>query len=254
MRTERYHAASLLELFRERKIVTMPELKAALGTDVDVTVFRKLKELPYRTSYSHGGSFYTLNDFAEFDARGLWSHRSVHFSVHGSLLSTLEAFVHKSEAGYFVEELEHLLQVGVKESLLQLVRRERITREKMVRLFLYCSRTPSRRRRQILKRKILEEQPGLAGGVSLGRIVPDELKAAIVLFFSILDEQQRRLYAGLESLKFGHGGDEKIAELLGLDVRTIARGRNQLVARDLEIERVRKAGGGRKPLEKKRPK
>ena len=34
-----------------------------------------------------------------------------------------------------------------------------------------------------------------------------ELQAAIILFFSVLDEKQRRLYAGLESQKFGHGGD-----------------------------------------------
>ena len=36
-------------------------------------------------------------------------------------------------------------------------------------------------------------------------MVSDELKAAIVLFSSMLDERQRRLYAGLESLKLGYG-------------------------------------------------
>jgi len=86
------------------------------------------------------------------------------------------------------------------------------------------------------------------------RIVPDELKAAIILFFSLLDEQQKRLYAGLESMKLGHGGDRKIAELLGLDVGTIARGRQQLLAQDVELERVRTTGGGRPSLEKKRRK
>jgi hypothetical protein len=82
-------------------------------------------------------------------------------------------------------------------------------------------------------------------------LVPDELKAAIIIFFSLLDEQQKRLYAGLESLKLGYGGDIKMAELLGLDVGTIARGRKQLIEADVEIERVRKAGGGRQVLEKK---
>jgi hypothetical protein len=84
------------------------------------------------------------------------------------------------------------------------------------------------------------------------RLVPDELKAAIILFYSLLDEQQKRLYAGLESLKLGHGGDRKMAELLGLDVGTVARGRQQLLAHDVEIERVRKAGAGRPAVEKKR--
>jgi hypothetical protein len=30
---------------------------------------------------------------------------------------------------------------------------------------------------------------------------------AIVVFYSLLDERQRRLYAGLEATKIGHGGD-----------------------------------------------
>ena len=42
----------------------MPELKKALGTDADVTVFRKLQQLAYRTSYSHRGSYYTLDETA----------------------------------------------------------------------------------------------------------------------------------------------------------------------------------------------
>jgi hypothetical protein len=84
------------------------------------------------------------------------------------------------------------------------------------------------------------------------RVFPDELKAAIILFFSLLDEKQRRLYAGLESLKLGHGGDRKISDLLGMDVGTVATGRQDLLRQDFEVERVRRAGAGRKPVEKKR--
>ncbi len=253
MRTENYHANSIVRLLRKKKIATMAELKATLGTTVDGTVFRKLKEIPYRSSYSHGGSYYTLDPIAQFDTLGLWSCKSVHFSIHGTLLSTLESLVAESEAGYFASELQSIVKVGVKETLLELVHRHRIARQKLVGLYLYCSHNRAKRNEQILARKLQEQQPGLAG-IALGRIIPDEMKAAIVLFFSLLDEKQRRLYAGLESLKFGHGGDEMIAELLGIEVSTIARGRRQLLERDVEIERVRKVGGGRKPLEKKLPK
>jgi len=82
-------------------------------------------------------------------------------------------------------------------------------------------------------------------------VLPEELKAAIVLFYSLLDEKQRRLYAGLEALKIGHGGDRQIAELLGLDPSTVARGRRELLARDVESERIRRRGGGRRPVVKK---
>jgi len=40
---------------------------------VELTVFRKLKELGYLTSYSQGGRFYTLREIARFGADGLWS-------------------------------------------------------------------------------------------------------------------------------------------------------------------------------------
>jgi hypothetical protein len=84
--------------------------------------------------------------------------------------------------------------------------------------------------------------------------VPAELKAGIILFYSLLDEKQRRLYAGLEALKLGRGGDRPIAALLGLDPHTVAKGRQELRSQEVERERVRQTGGGRKPLEKKRPK
>ena len=58
------------------------------------------------------------------------------------------------------------------------------------------------------------------------------------------------MYAGLESLKCGWGGDTRIAGLLGIDSGTVARGRRQLLAQDVERQRVRRHGGGRPPLEK----
>ena len=107
-----------MELFRRSKIATMPELKEALGTDVDVTVFRKLKELGYRTSYSHRGGYYTLKEISLFNDLGLWSFRSVWFSRYGTLVSTCEAFVSGSAAGYFAEELDNVLHVEAKAALL----------------------------------------------------------------------------------------------------------------------------------------
>jgi hypothetical protein len=67
----------------------------------------------------------------------------------------------------------------------------------------------------------------------------------------LLDEKQRRLYAGVEALKYGVGGDKWIAGLLGMHLQTVARGRRELLAGDIEVGRTRKVGGGRKRVEKK---
>ena len=252
MRPPEYSAASIATLLRRRKIATMPELMAVLGTDARRTVFRKLKELPYRTSYSHRGRYYTLDGVAEFGERGLWAYEDVWFSIHGTLLSTAAATVESAELGYFVEELDNVLHVGTKDALRKLVRDARLTREELSGRFLYCAANPDRRRRQWLGRRTLLAEPGIVVPLPEAAIMPEELRAAIVLFFGLLDEKQRRLYAGLEALKTGRGGDARIAELLGLGTGTVARGRRELLEQDVDVERVRRAGGGRKPVEKKR--
>lgn len=252
MRPERYHPEALVRLLRQRKIATMVELKQALGTEADATVFRKLAELSYRTSYSHRGRFYTLDEIAAFDQLGLWSFRSVWFSRFGTLVATVEELVAAAEAGYDAGELESVLHVECKQALLGLVRAGRVARQTVGDRYLYLATETAVRRQQLSARQVYDAEPsglGLGGGV---RVLPDELKAAIVLFHSLLDERQRRLYAGLEALKIGHGGDVQIAELLGMDPATVARGRSELLAGDVEVGRVRRAGGGRKSAEKKR--
>ncbi len=242
MGRQHYPTKDLERFLIERKISTLKELKDVVGTDVDMTIFRKLKQLSYRSSYSHGGRYYTLQKIARFNEKGLWCYLSVCFSQYGNLLSTLEHFINSSPSGCFANELEALLSVGVKESLLRLVKKGKITREKVSGLYLYCSCDSALRREQLRARRV--------------KIAPreeftDEVKAAIILFVSILDEQQRRLFAGLESLKLGRGGDLRIADLLGLHPQTVARGRRELITHDIVVEQTRKAGAGRKAVEKK---
>lgn len=249
MRAESFSSNTLKSLLKRRQIATLEELKAELGSSVDVTIFRKLKELSYHTSYSHRGMYYTVPEIIEFDQDGLWCCRSTWFSKYGNLLKTIVAFVNRVPSGYHADELENALHVEVKQALLTLVERHAIQREKVSGLFVYCSSDAELRRTQLTIRREQEAEPGFH---MLGHdVIPDELKAAIVLFFCLLDEQQQRLYAGLESLKLGHGGDRKIGELLGLDAHTVATGRRQLLAQDIKIDRTRREGGGRIALEKK---
>lgn len=253
MRLPSFSSDSLRQLLLRRSVATLPELKQALGTDVDVTVFRKLRELDYLTSYSHRGRFYTLPEIARFDARGLWFHTSTCFSQHGTLLATAAAFIDQSPQGYLADELAQVLHVEVQDCLRQLVQLKRLSRQLVSGIYLYTSIDAATRQRQRLTRSNVQAVPLLADASRL-EVSPAEMKASIVLFYSLLDEQQRRLYAGLESLKLGHGGDSILAEFLGLDPHTVARGRRQLLEQDAEFDRVRNVGGGRKPVEKKRQK
>jgi hypothetical protein len=98
---------------------------------------------------------------------------------------------------------------------------------------------------------VLQTEPGLAASLASEEVASDEIKASIVLFCSLLNEKQRRLYAGLESIKLDYGGYQRIAEFLGMDPHTVAKGRHELPEQELVIDRIRKAGGGRKWAEKK---
>ena len=71
MRPTSFRPEALRALLLRNKIATLDDLKHALGTPVDVTVFRKLKPLDYLSSYSHRGRFYTLRAIALFDDHGL---------------------------------------------------------------------------------------------------------------------------------------------------------------------------------------
>jgi uncharacterized protein YjhX (UPF0386 family) len=253
MRPLSFRSNALRALLRRNKIATLDELKQALGTPVDVTVFRKLKPLDYLTSYSHRGRYYTLREIALFDEHGLWSQAAVWFSRFGTLLASAEAFVNRSPRGYFADELAPALHVQVQDVLHQLAQQGRVSRQIVAGRYLYTGVDPTVQRHQLLARHTVEFLPT---GVDASRleVSPVEVKAALLLFYSLLDEQQRRLYAGLESLKLGHGGDHQLADFLDLDPHTVARGRQQLLAQDVEVDRARKAGAGRKRVEKKPPK
>jgi len=81
----------------------------------------------------------------------------------------------------------------------------------------------------------------------------ENTKASLILFFSILNEKQRGLYAGLESAKIGHGGDKQIAELLGINEKTVAKGKKELLRNNINFDSIRKKGGGRNSIEERNP-
>lgn len=236
----------------DNKIATLEQLSKAAGTASRMTTIRSLDRVGYFSSYSHRGGFYTLRQTPSFDALGLWAFQGVGFSRFGNLLNTARVLVEGSDAGYSAAEFEIVLQVEAKHALLELVRRGDIARGRQGTSFVYFSQEAGKRRQQTLMRQHRQARHEVSAGADF-EAAPDELKAGIILFFSLLDERQRRLYAGLEAARMGHGGDRKISDLLGLDPHTVAKGRRELFSGSVPRGRIRKAGGGRKRVEKKRP-
>jgi len=79
--------------------------------------------------------------------------------------------------------------------------------------------------------------------------VSDEvLTAKFASVFPHLNERQRRLMAGAEARALGRGGIAQVARTSGLHPETVTAGMAELAAGAPVTDRVRRPGGGRKPV------
>lgn len=244
MRKARYDADKLKELFFKNKVLTLDSIKEALGTTVKMTAFRKLKVLSYRASYSHAGKYYTLDEIADYDEYGLWTFNRIHFSKNGSLINTIKYLIDSSDKGYFASELKNLLKVRVQEPVLKLYTLQKVYRQQIIGAYLYLSankwQVQFEKRKQLIEATESEKNLYFIWGFD-----SIEVRSCLHLFLSTLNEKQRRLYVGFESMKLGRGGDAVMSKITGINVKTIATGRKELLSQDITPERIRKQGAGR---------
>jgi hypothetical protein len=237
----------LVETFQLEKVLDVGMVKEIIGTTSRMTVFRQLKALGYCSSYSHSGKYYTLGSIPVFDKNGLWSYGGVHFSKHGSLMDTIPVLVKKSEAGCFASELEELLHVFIYNAVGKLFGLGRLLRKQIGDQYLYLS--PVLVESQFLARKNILTQ-GSGKSVSITNLNGQEIIEHLENFLSVLNEKQKRLYLGLESIKLGHGGDVRMASVAGVNVKTVSRGRRELLSKEMDLHRIRRKGAGRPALKK----
>jgi len=146
---------ALRRLIKRLSIADMAALFETLGTRSRMTVFRRLKEIGYRSSFTHSGRFYTLADVPVFDELGLWFHRDAGFSAEGTLKDTVAAHVERAPEGRTHAELRQVLQVRVHNTLLDLVSEGRVARERFGGVSLYVSVDASRAALQLAGRREL---------------------------------------------------------------------------------------------------
>lgn len=234
-------------VFRREKVLSMAGIKDIVGTNSRMTAFRRLRALPYRSSYSHRGMYYTLHGIPKYGQYGVWVFKGVCFSRHGTLLSAVETLVDGAASGYTAPELAAILHVRVQNAVKLLVDRGRLIRQQIAHGYLYVA--PGKSAVQLAARKRAVKH-GLARTPTRWAEAPEEIGEHLTTFLSVLNERQRRLYLGFESLKIGRGGDVAVASLAGVNIKTVARGRQELASKAATLQSVRAAGAGRPPLKK----
>lgn len=147
-RSKKNKLEDLKSEFKKYKVLMIEDLFKVLETASRSTVNRYMKEFEYLTSYTHKGRYYTLQQIAKFDEHGLWHHNDIGFSNYGSLFDTITYLVERSEAGMTGRELKTESHTEVKYALLDLVKKEKLSRLKSNKTFVYLSSNPSKAQKQ----------------------------------------------------------------------------------------------------------
>lgn len=237
MRKPNPNLAQLKLEFHSRCILTMTEIKQILNTNVNMTAYRILSDLSYISSYSHAGRYYTLLEIAQFNKHGIWEYSQIYFSQYGTLKDSVLHLLKQSTSGYSANELKNIFKIPVFNTVLNLYKSKQIKREQISHEYIYFF--VSKYNQQFHQRR--SEAMDYLGF---------EYDDYLLLFVSTLNEKQKRWFAGLQSIKFGYGGDKIIAQKFDLDVKTVAKGRVELQASDIDMSRIRSAGAGRPSVKK----
>lgn len=233
---------NLSNIFSVNIVLSIEELKNVLQTNSRMTVYRKLKHLPYISSYSHRGQYYTLESLTQYNEKGIWNYNHIYFSRYGTLKSTVLENIKNSSSGLTTSELYSFLYVPVSNTVLELYKKGKINRKQIGKEYVYLSIENGDSQYHLRKESIQAHHEQ--------KTHQNEADEYLSLFMSLLNEKQQRLFAGYESLKFGYGGDKQVATKTGLNVKTVSQGRKELMGKNVDLTRIRRAGAGRPSLKK----
>lgn len=173
---------ALTRYFRKYRIANIETLFELLNTYSRMSVFRRISELGYHSSYSHAGRYYTLTGIPEFDMDGLWQFQGVRFSAHGSLKATVRHLIDIAEAGRTHLDLQLCLGVRVHNALLSLVQGRHIGRERVGGQYLYISVEPKVAALQITtcreKELAVSKETGSAGTTIVIEVLLEVIRGA----------------------------------------------------------------------------
>jgi hypothetical protein len=113
-----------------------------------ISVRRFLNQIGYFRSYTHNGKWYTLRSSPHFNRDGLWRHKQIGFSKHGSLTATIGHLVGRSPTGLSARELAFKLQHPCHAVLTHLHQSRGLDRVKVAGEFRYLATEEELNRRQ----------------------------------------------------------------------------------------------------------
>jgi hypothetical protein len=152
MKTPQFTLNDLCRSFAHKTVLSKSELLEEYGCS-PMTLWRRLREVGYLTSYNYNSRYYTLATIPQFDDHGLWAYRDICFSKWGKLPETIVSVIERSPEGMTSQELVALLRVrNAKPLLTGLTVKQRLGRESLGRSFVYLAVEESRHDQQLRRR------------------------------------------------------------------------------------------------------
>lgn len=178
--------------FKKNKIATMPELFDLLGTTTRMSIFRRLSDLDYSSSYSHKGQYYTIPLITLFSSSGLRHYDTVGFSQYGNLKKTIIKLVENSMSGYTHKEFEEKLKLTVHDTLLVLIKTKQLTRQKINGCYVYFCINKACAKKQRAQRQ------------NVGRLIQSDSKVSKILIIEVLVAiiRTKRINIDIDSIVF----------------------------------------------------
>jgi len=143
------------KLFQKNLVLDMPTLQQNLNGKSKRTIHRYLNAVRYYSSYTHSGKYFTLEQTPSFDSNGIWFYNKIGFSKYGTLKNSLIEIIEASLAGKAHAELKKDLLIDVHNSLLELLREEKIKRISINNFYIYFSADEKKSSTQLKKRREL---------------------------------------------------------------------------------------------------
>jgi len=146
--TQRLDAISAI--IRQKNVVAFDTILNGITCSA-ITLRRDLKTIRAITSYTHRGHFVTLPDIPRFNDYGIWFYRNIGFSKVGNSLNTILSLVEQGKDGFYREELEAILKIGISKQIQMLVQADKISRVKFGSKYLYLPEAAMKNKKKRLR-------------------------------------------------------------------------------------------------------
>lgn len=143
----------LIQIFQTQQVMDFQSLQKKLKNRSSRSIFRYLSSVGYFSSFTHAGKYYTLKNIPQLNSVGVWFYHKIGFSKYGTLKNTIIQLIDDADAGKTHDELKMQLHIRLHNTLLDLVKTNKILRRKLQSDYVYFSINPKKLKKQILRRE-----------------------------------------------------------------------------------------------------